>query len=90
MAIALLFEVPGMTQAQYDQIRGALSPDNRPAPGLLYHVAGPTPDGWRVVEVWESQEALDRFFQGPAAQVLQGAGAAIQPQPWPVHNLMQA
>ena len=44
----------------------------------------------RAVEVWESQDALDRFFQGSAAQVLQQAAVAVQPQVWPVHNVMRA
>jgi len=30
MAIALLFEGTGVNQAQYDQVRRAVSPDNRP------------------------------------------------------------
>ncbi len=61
MAIAMIFDVPGLSQEQYDQVRREVSPDNKRPAGMLYHVGGPTEDGWRVIEVWESQEAVDRF-----------------------------
>ena len=90
MAIALLFEGPGITQSQYDQARQEVSPDNRLPAGALYHVAGPTANGWRVVEVWESQEAIDRFFAEKLGAALARAGIDIQPQLFQVHNIMQA
>ena len=89
MAIAMIFDVPGMTQAQYDQVRTEVLPDNRPAAGMLYHVAGPSETGWVVVEVWESQEAVDRFFQEKLGQALQKANINAQPRVVQVHNTMQ-
>jgi hypothetical protein len=32
-----------------------------PVEGILSHVAGPTDDGWRVIDVWESEEAYHPF-----------------------------
>ncbi len=64
-------------------------PDNRPVPGLLYHVAGPFEGGFRVVEVWESQDVLDRFFQEKLGQALQDAKITVEPQSFPVHNIMK-
>ena len=29
--------------------------------GCYYHIAGPIDGGWRVIEVWESEEAQGRF-----------------------------
>ncbi len=89
MAVAILFEGPGITQAQYDQARREVSPGNQLPAGALYHVAGPTSDGWRVVEVWESQEAIDRFFAEKLGAALARAGIDIQPQVFQVHNIMQ-
>ena len=88
MAIAMIFDIPGMTQAQYDRVRTEVIPDNQPAAGMLYHVAGSTETGWLVVEVWESQEAVDRFFQklGPA---LQKANINVHPRVVQVHNTIQ-
>jgi hypothetical protein len=65
MAVALVLDLPGVTEAQYATARGILGTALQP--GNLVHVAGPTADGWRVVEVWESPEAMGAFFQSPAA-----------------------
>jgi hypothetical protein len=32
-----------------------------PPTGLILHAAGPTDEGFRIVDVWESEEAWDRF-----------------------------
>jgi hypothetical protein len=90
MAIAMTFDGPGVSQAQYDQVRKEVSPDNKRPAGMLYHVGGPTKTGWRVTEVWESQEAADRFFQETLGTALQRANINIQPQVTDVHNIMTA
>jgi hypothetical protein len=90
MAVGLIFSGQGVTQAQYDQARRAVSPDNKLLPGMLYHAGGPTSDGWRVIEVWESQEALDRFFQEKLGAALHQAGITVQPEVFPIHNMMEA
>ena len=87
MAVAFLQELPGATQEQYDQVVEALR--GQTAEGRIFHVAGPMEGGWRVVDVWESQEAVDTFFQEQLGPALQEAGiAAAPPQFWPVHNML--
>jgi hypothetical protein len=57
-------------------------------PGLLSHVAGPTPGGWFVADVWESEEALQRFGEilGP---MLEKMGFILTaPRIIPVHNFV--
>jgi quinol monooxygenase YgiN len=88
MAVALIFRAEGVTQAQYEQVRQAVMPDNKLLPGMLAHAGGPSADGWRVVEIWESQEALDRFFQEKLGAALQQAKINVQPEVFPVHNLV--
>lgn len=90
MAIALIFDGPGVSQAQYDQVRNATSPDNKRPAGMLYHVGGPSESGWRVAEVWESQEAADRYFKETLGQALQNAKITVRPQAFQVHNIMKA
>lgn len=34
-----------------------------PVGGLLSHAAGESPSGFRVIDVWESQDACDAFGQ---------------------------
>jgi hypothetical protein len=95
MAICAVFELPGMTQEHYEegtrQVNGGRplrSLSDWPVPGLLSHVAGPTPDGWFVVDVWESEDALQRFGEilGPVMEKM-GFGP-ITPRIVPVHNIV--
>lgn len=43
---------------QYARYADALS---TPPPGLILHAAGPTDEGFRIVGVWESEEAWRSF-----------------------------
>ena len=88
MAIGVITQMPGMTADQYETLHRQLAPDNQPGPGLLYHAAGPSESGWYVVEVWESQEAVERFFaeHGP---LFQQANVTAQPTFFQVVNTMQ-
>lgn len=88
MAICLIFEAPGMTEAQYDQVRNEVTGDRAPE-GALYHVGGPTGNGWYVIETWESREAFDRFFRDKLQQALQRAGITTQPRFLEVARIMQ-
>ena len=88
MALAFVVEFPGGRQEQFGQVLEKLQLGGKSPPGQLFHVDGPIEGGWRVVDVWESQEAFDRFLQEKLGQALQEAGLATpQPQFWPVHNM---
>ena len=91
MAFARMFENPNVNQEQYDAARAAtgISEDNMPQGGVL-HLAGPSPNGgWRVVEVWESEEDAQAFDE-KIEPILQQAGITRPaPEKWPVHNLMK-
>jgi len=78
-----------MTQEQYDQAFETVQRGGRKDEGLIFHVAGPIEGGWRVVDVWESQEAVNKFFQEVLGPTLQELGfAATPPQFWPVHHML--
>lgn len=87
MATAFIMEFDGVGQPQYDAVMGDLDMDHNPPPGLMYHVAGPRDGGWRVIDVWDSEQSLQSFLG-------RGLGAAFQthniPEPkltvFPVHN----
>jgi quinol monooxygenase YgiN len=88
MAIGAIFEGT-FSQAQYEQVRNQVLPDNQLAPGLLSHVAGPAETGWVVVEVWESREAIQRFFDERLGQALQQANINVQPRFFQVATTIQ-
>ena len=60
--VMIVADVPGQSRAGYDAMRMALGDVLHRAPGLILHTAHPVADGWRVVEVWETRRAADRFF----------------------------
>ena len=57
--------------------------------GGVFHVAGPKEGGWRVVDVWDSQEALDTFMRDKLMATMQKNGV---PEPRltirPMHNTL--
>ena len=59
-----------------------------PVEGILSHTAGPTDDGWRVVDVWKSEEAF-RAFGEVLVPILQEVGLGGEPQVFAVHNFVE-
>ncbi len=89
MAIAMMVDNPEGSQEAYDSVRGKIGLE-RPAGGI-FHVAGPSPTGgWRVIEVWESEEDARRFVKERLLPAFEAVGAPPPPPPqfWPVHNYM--
>lgn len=39
--------------------------------GLVAHVAGPVAEGWRIIDVWETEEHWQRFLAGPLASAVE-------------------
>src|SRR5690349_11795031 len=68
MAIAVIIEFPGArTRAKYEKSVQLILKGRRnrladwPVKGVLAHIAGPMPGGWRVIDVWRSRAAFSRF-----------------------------
>lgn len=94
MAVVLVVQAPGLTREQYEDSvkrvsrRGTLeSPADWPVEGLLAHIAGEGPNGFRVVDVWESEEAMQRFGE-ILRPVLSELGVEAQPEIYPVHTFV--
>jgi hypothetical protein len=88
--ILAVFDLAFESSEQYDQLTkeleaaGAGSP-----PGRLYHLAYAKDGGIVVADVWASGELLDQFAQ-TLVPVLQKDGVTpVQPQLYPVHNIIQ-
>ena len=62
MAVFITALVPGQTQEGYDTAMRTLTPVLEQAEGFIAHGAGMSPEGWRIFEVWESQEQATAFF----------------------------
>jgi hypothetical protein len=89
MAIGIVIEIPGGTREQYDKVMEKMELDGKPSAGGIFHVAGPTERGWRVVDVWESKEAFQAFFDTKLGKALKEVGVPpLSPSFFPVHNII--
>ena len=89
MSVAMMIDNPAGSQEIYERIREQLRLV-KPAGGI-FHAAGPSPrGGWRVIEVWESEEQAKRFVNERLLPAFEAAGASPPPPPqlWPIHSYM--
>lgn len=86
MAVAIIFDGVGITQAQYEQVLNEVAPGGKLADGLISHIAGPSADGICVVDIWESEEVLQAQFEAILAGAIAKAGITIQPKMFRVTN----
>ncbi len=78
--ICRIYDVPGATLDQYDEVDRKIGSD-RPD-GAHVHVAGMTDAGLKDIEVWDSEEHIERFMQ-------EGLGEALQEAQVPEPNVTE-
>lgn len=62
MAYGVVHRFAGGTKEQYEAALAAVHPSDGSLPeGQLYHVAGPSADGWTVVAIHDSQQSWEQF-----------------------------
>jgi hypothetical protein len=64
---------------QYERVTASLM-DPAPA-GLLLHIAGPTEEGFRTIDLWESEQAWQRFQAERLAPAIAALGGPARPEP---------
>jgi hypothetical protein len=97
MPVVAVFQAPGFTQEQYEasveKVTGGKSrvesPADWPVEGLLAHIAGQGESGFRVVDVWESEEAFQRFGE-TLMPILQELGVEGAPDIYATHSFVSA
>jgi hypothetical protein len=71
-----IIENPDAGQEQFEQIRTHLRDTGAfPPAGQRLLIAGPASAGWRVISVWDSEEALERFYTDGLLTACAAAGA---------------
>ena len=97
MPVVAVFQSPSLTQEAYEKsvagVSGSKSrvesPSDWPVEGLLAHIAGQGENGFRVVDVWESEEAFNRFGE-TLMPILAEMGIEGQPDIYPAHSFVSA
>jgi hypothetical protein len=97
MPVVLVHEGPTLTQQRYEAAvmkitggkRSLETPADWPVKGLLVHAAGQGTGSFRVVDLWESEEAAGRFGQ-IILPILQEIGVTDMPEVYPAHTFVSA
>ncbi|XAS66522.1 hypothetical protein V3C33_13620 [Micrococcaceae bacterium Sec5.7] len=93
MAIAVVMDFDGGTLDDYDKVVEGMqfTPGGQGAPGGLFHWVAATEGGTRIVDVWQTKEQSDAFYQNQLGPVTAELGIA-QPvvTSYEVHNFLTA
>jgi hypothetical protein len=96
MLIMAFHRVPSLTRERYEEVVRRLSgkprlerPSDLPFEGLLFHAAGETAEGFCVVDVFESQEAVERFNEA-LGSIPREVGIEQPPEFFPAHTVIAA
>ena len=93
MPIVAVFETPSLTREKYEAVVRKLTGGRRtrmeakadwPVDGILVHVAGQSARGFRVVDVWESEEAFRQFGE-KLRPILEEVGVEGAPDVYQAH-----
>jgi hypothetical protein len=49
--------------------------------GLIVHVAGPTDEGFRIIDIWENEQAWENFRAQRLAPAIAALGGPSRPEP---------
>ena len=89
MAVGVIFQGPDVTEAQYHQERDQLETHVNPPPGRLWHAAGVHTHGLHVMEVWDSEESAQQFFDEKLSRAMQDANMTAERHVFPLIITLQ-
>jgi quinol monooxygenase YgiN len=61
--VVMTMDVSGLTHKEFRAILNEMGVEARPEPGIYQHVSHPTEDGFRIIEIWESQRGFEEFSE---------------------------
>jgi hypothetical protein len=96
VAVIIVHQGSGLTKETYEGAVRSVSgkdrvesPSDWPVEGLLSHAAGQGPNGFRVVDVWESEEAARKFGE-KLVPIMQELNISAEPEVYPAHTFVAA
>jgi hypothetical protein len=90
MAVALILDFKDGTLDQYDQVIEKMDLGGQVPDDAQFHWVTATDDGIRVVDVWDSREAFDKFAEEKIGPLTAEVGMPNPPEikEVPVHNFL--
>ena len=98
MPIVAVFQSPSLTRENYEESVRKLTNGKKsrmesagdwPVKGLLVHIAGQSEKGFRVVDVWESEDAFRRFGER-LMPIMKEIGIDTVPEIYDAHAFVSA
>jgi len=91
MAVLEVIKMPGVTVAQYDEVRRLTAFETDQPKGAVFHVCASDDSGLRIADVWESEADFNNFLEQKLAGAMDKAGVMSPPEVemFPVHNIFQ-
>ena len=78
---AYCLDMPGVTEEMNARVTAGVG--DEAIPGLIAHVSGPSENGWRIIDIWESEEAWRQFEKARLGPALAKATNGMPPPPVP-------
>jgi hypothetical protein len=93
MLMMAFHRTPSLTKERYEEVIRRLtgkeppltSLGDLPFSGILFHATGQTSEGFCVVDIFESEEAIDRFRAAIGTIPLE-VGIEVPPEFYPAHT----
>lgn len=80
MAFVRLARFPGACAEHFHALQAAMGDVATPE-GRLVYAAGPTEDGWQVVQIWSDRQSLEAFNERVFYPALSALGDSAFPRP---------
>ena len=61
--VVMTMNVTGLTHKEFRAILDEMGVEALPEPGIYQHISHATETGFRIIEVWESQEGFEEFAE---------------------------
>ena len=89
MTVATTIDVHDMPNAEYRAVMDRMGVEARPEPGIYLHITAQTDFGYRVIEIWDSQQGFEDFAQRRMLPALAELGIDRKTEITikPLHNL---
>ena len=81
MAFARIATFPKGTKEQYEYLGQLMGEGVADQPDRRLLASGPTDDGWTIIQIWESREALEQFITEHLRPAMQRAEDQGYPEP---------
>jgi hypothetical protein len=89
MTVVTTIDVYEMPNSEYRAVLDRMGVEARPEPGIYLHITAQTDFGYRIVEIWDSQDGFEEFAERRMMPALQDLGIDRKTEITvkPLHNL---